>query len=49
MTEQAWRQWVTLAALIVLTRCWASPALLALVLMEALFAGLGCGGPEAIG
>ena len=42
MTEQAWRQWVTLAALIVLYPLLGfTGALLALVLMEALFAGLG--------
>jgi PST family polysaccharide transporter len=42
MTEQAWRQWVTLAALLVLYPLLGfTGALLALVLMEALFAGLG--------
>ena len=42
MTEQAWRQWVTLGALLVLYPLLGfTGALLALVLMEALFAGLG--------
>ena len=42
MTEQAWRQWVTLGALVVLYPLLGfTGALLALVLMEALFAGLG--------
>lgn len=42
MTEQAWRQWVMLASLIVLYPLLGfTGALLALVLMEALFAGLG--------
>ena len=42
MTDQAWRQWATLAALIVLYPLLGfTGALLALVLMEALFTGLG--------
>ena len=42
MTEQAWRQWVTLAALLALYPLLGfTGALLALVLMELLFAGLG--------
>lgn len=42
MTEQAWRQWILLAALVVLYPVLGfTGAMLALVVMEALFAGLG--------